>query len=151
VLSGLKHWWSIRGIQRRRTLILRAYAKDIAAAKEAKKSATEIYKIESDEHEELRFVEDERDVAESQRLCALAFHYRVPIPQAEGDWEQSRIFGMRHLSRAAAAKVRTDIRVEQKAKWDYWQSRLQLVGTVVGIVGGLMGALAFFKQPPPHP
>lgn len=76
----------------------------------------------------------------------MGMENRISSPNRPYFWELAR-----HLSRKGAAKLRSDIRSEQKARWDYWQSRLQLVGTVMGIIGGLMGALAFFRQPPPHP
>lgn len=149
MLAGLKHWWMVRRMQRRRALILKAYEKDIAAAKAASKPESELERIHYDEHQELRFVDDELDILESRRLVSLASHYRVPIPQGKDDWEESTIFGSRSLTRAAASKLRSDIRSEQKARWDYWYSRVQLIGSLVGIVGGIMGALAYFKTPPP--
>ncbi|TWI71973.1 hypothetical protein IQ16_02647 [Bradyrhizobium huanghuaihaiense] len=153
MLGGLRHWLTVRGMRRSERKISKAYAKDIEAAKAAKKPRKDIEYIEESEHHELRFVRDEMEIAETKRLYAQAAHYRLPIPQAEDDWEESAVFGKRYLTRKGAAKLRSDIRAEQKARWDYWQSRLQLVGTVMGIIGGIMGALAYFKQPPlpPHP
>lgn len=152
MLAGVIHWWEMRGHRRSEAKISKAYAKDIAAAKAAKKSAEEIYRIEESEHHELRFVGDEMDIAESKHLYKLAAYYRVPIPREEGDWEESTIFGTRHLTRKGAAKLRADIWAEQKASWEYWWRWVQLAGSMVGIIGGIMGALAYFKPPlPPHP
>lgn len=91
MLDGLKHWWAIRQMRRSRAAILKAYGKDVAAARLAKKSDAEIEKIQENEHHELRFVDDERDIAESRRLVSRAAHCRVPVPQSQDDWEDSII------------------------------------------------------------
>jgi hypothetical protein len=51
--------------------------------------------------------------------------------------------GQFFLSRAATAQIRTDIRNEKKAKWDWWQARVTLV---LSIFGSVIGLLAYFKK-----
>jgi hypothetical protein len=148
MLDGFRNWRAVRRMQRSKKRIMKAFAKELAFAKGEGRLRRE--NILQDEHEELRFVDDEISIAVSQRLCRQADHYRVPVPLGKEDWEDSSIFGTRFLSPVGASKLRTDLRVEQKARWDYWQSRVQFAGTVIGIIGGIMGALAYFK-PPPHP
>jgi len=146
--DGLRHWLAISRMQRSKRRTIKAYAKDLAAAKKAGNPKRE--DILRNEHEELRFIDDEIGIEESQRLCRKAAHYRIPVPRGEeDDWEESRIFGSRFLTRSGASKLRTDLRIEQKARWDYWQTRISLLGSVVGIIGGIMGALAYFKPPLP--
>jgi hypothetical protein len=101
---------------------MKAFAKELAFAKN--EGSVRRQNILGDEHEELRFVDHEIGIAESRRLCRQADHYRVPVPQGKDDWEESSIFGTRFLSPVGASKLRTDLRVEQKARWDYWQTRI---------------------------
>jgi hypothetical protein len=132
-------------MQRAKQRTIKAFAKELAFAKG--EGSQRRQNILQDEHEELRLIDDEMGIEVSQRPCRQAAHYLVPVPQGKDDWEESSIFGTRFLTRAGASKLRADLRAEQKARWEYWQSRIQLVGTVIGIIGGIMGALAYFKPP----
>jgi hypothetical protein len=67
----------------------------------------------------------------------------VPIPYDEESWEQTRYSKDRHLTAAAAQKLRADIRAEQKADWEYWQGRVTLG---LALIGSIFGVLAFFKK-----
>src|SRR5258708_1388096 len=60
------------------------------------------------------------DAFRSKYLLEQAYRYHVPIPDKEEDWTQPRFASERMLTTAAAQKLRTDIRAEQKADWDYW-------------------------------
>jgi hypothetical protein len=70
MLDGLRHWLAIGRMQRRKRRTIKAYAKDLAAAKKAGNPKRE--DILREEHEELRFIDDEIGIEESQRLCRQA-------------------------------------------------------------------------------
>lgn len=152
MLQGLRHWLVVNKLRRRRASVFKTFSKKVTAAKKTGAPPKEIGDIRLDELRELKLVDEERGLKESRRLTKLAGHYRIPIPQEENDWDVSAEYGKRFLTKEGALKLRAAVRIEQKAVWDYWQARISLVGSIMGIVGGIMGALAYFKPPiPPVP
>ena len=79
----------------------------------------------------------------SQYLVRQAYLYGVPVPSDEEDWLQPRGASQPYLPQEAAQKLRADIRVEQKADWDYWANRVTLS---LGLIGSIFGMLAYFKK-----
>lgn len=150
MIAELIHWVKLKRMQRGRARIADVFDRDIAAAKKNKVDWKKLNKIRDDEHFELSFADDEIGVFESDFLARQATRYRIPVPQDEGDWQESTPFGRRFLSRQGATKLRNSLRAERKAIWEYWQSRIALIASVVGIVGGLLGAAAFFRTPSVH-
>ncbi|MDB5616174.1 hypothetical protein [Tardiphaga sp.] len=86
------------------------------------------------------------DKFRSDYLIEQANIYHVPTPGNEDDWE-SHAFATtdeeRYLTASAAQKLRSDIRAEQKADWDYWANRVTLA---LALIGSIFGVLAFFKK-----
>jgi hypothetical protein len=66
------------------------------------------------------------DQFRSNYLVDQAYKYHVPIPSDEECWRQPSGTGGAYLTAEAAQKLRADIRVEQKAGWDYWAGRVTL-------------------------
>lgn len=69
-------------------------------------------------------------------------HY-IPIPTDEESWLYARYLGEKFLTQEAARKLHLEIRAEEKANWDYWQSRVTFT---LALVGSIFGVLAFFKK-----
>jgi hypothetical protein len=76
-------------------------------------------------------------------LYKARLHY-IPIPEDEESWLGARYYaGNKFLSPEAARKLYLEIRVEEKAIWDYWQSRVTFARA---LIGSIFGVLAFFKR-----
>ena len=129
---------SLRHRERRR----RDFERDIKIARE-RKDYDEAESLRNYQYTELRFLDEETDIDNSDYLIALAHRYLVPLPQGEEFWDKSDAFGRGYLSRKGAAQLRADIRAEKKAMWDYWQGRVTLA---LAIIGSIFGVLAFFKK-----
>jgi len=142
MFEGLKHHFAIRRALRHREGRRREFARDIKRAQEQKDN-DEVESLRNYQHMELRFVDEEIDIDNSDYLIARAHRYFVPLPQGDEFWDKSDAFGRGYLSREGATQVRTDIRAEKKAIWDYWQARVTLA---LAITGSIFGVLAYFKK-----
>jgi hypothetical protein len=142
MFDGLRHYLGMRKALRHQATRRRDFDRDIKSAR-SKKDHNEVENLQNYQHMELRFVEDEIDMDNSDYLIGLAQKYLVPLPQGEEFWTHSEAFGRGYLSRKGAAQVRSDIRAERKAMWDYWQARVTLV---LSVFGSVIGVLAYFKK-----
>jgi len=80
----------------------------------------------------------------TSRLVDRAQWYIVPVPdQKDKEYWDSDTRNNWYLTPSGVAKIRSDIRTEQKARWDFWQSRLALS---LAIIGSIFGVLAYFKK-----
>lgn len=138
------YWRGLQNIKRRERKVSKTYRKLISQAKESNERQR-AWDLMDEQRNELSILEDELATLETDRLKQLASQYRVPLPERDEDWVELYPFAPRNLTIVAAAKLRGDIRVEQKARWEWWQSRVQIAGSLVGIVGGIFGLLAYFK------
>jgi hypothetical protein len=91
----------------------------IAKARQDKKSREEREGLRSQQQ-----LEDEEWDATIQSLITgflieQANKLLVPIPNTESDWFTSTVFGERFLTAKARSNLRSDIRAERKARWDY--------------------------------
>jgi hypothetical protein len=68
----------------------------------------------------------------------------IPIPEDEESWYNARYYGgEKFLSPEAARKLYLEVSTEEKANWDYWQSRVTFA---LALIGSIFGVLAFFKK-----
>lgn len=86
--------------------------------------------------------ENEIDQFRSDWLVEQAYRYHVPLPTDESAWVNPRYSIKAYLTPEAATKVRSDIRAEQKANWEYWANRVTLG---LAMIGSIFGVLAYFK------
>lgn len=148
MLSGFRHWLAVERMLRSKKRTSKLFEDRIRAATKGGYETTQASNLRNEWQWEMSHREDEIDITVSDHLMSLASRYRIPSPTDEGDWEKSTEWQRRYLTKAGASKLRTALRVEQKARWDYWQTRISMISSIIGVVGGIMGAIAYFK---PHP
>lgn len=119
-----------------------AFDEEVKAAKAAKRTA-DLHEIDHRRRWELETINDEIGILSSRYWQARAHRYQVGLPNGADNWIHSRQLGESYLSTGATAKIRADIRAEQKATWDWWQSRVTLV---LSIFGSVIGVLAYIKK-----
>jgi hypothetical protein len=130
----------LRALLKRRERTVASYDANLAKARSEKQKSDKIYEIQERRDFEVTLVNDEIGVLSSKFWLDRAHIYQVAVPD---NWEMSAQLGQSFLSRAATAQIRTDIRNEKKAKWDWWQARVTLV---LSIFGSVIGLLAYFKK-----
>ncbi|HEX7882431.1 MAG TPA: hypothetical protein VF499_06820 [Afipia sp.] len=129
----------VRLIARRQRLEA-AFDEEVKNARAIKPVGTKVDEIESRRQWELELIYDEIGVVSSRFWQKQADIFQVAVPN---DWISSRQLGETYLSRAATAQIRSDIRIERKAKWEWWQSRVTLV---LSIFGSVVALFAYFKK-----
>jgi hypothetical protein len=132
-----------------------AYRIEVSNARRDRKKADEVREIEERGRWELELQSDAITWATSRHLSRQAFLNQIPLPpMGDDNWMESRQLGITFLSAKGAAKVRADLRAEQKAKWDLFQSHaglvISLTASLTGVLGAAIGVLSFMKAPPPH-
>ena len=134
-----------------RTLLDRAYAKDIAEARKAKDSA-KVESLENDHRFAIDLHEEEEEAYFTKKLFQRARRLRVPIPHRYNDdksesdhWYEGQYTGCWYLTTKGVAALREEIRRELKGRhearsqWVVWLSALTgLIGAVTGLVALLM-------------
>jgi hypothetical protein len=145
LIEEIKFHFQLRELQRRRRKILMAFQDRFADAVEKGRS---LEVKEGLRHEE-RFALDEWDnaidVLTTAHLLQEARRFQLPVPDSDDEtyWAESFTFGGRHLTAAGIAKLRSDIRLERKARWDLVSSRLTLL---IGLLGALIGLVSILKK-----
>jgi hypothetical protein len=127
---------------------LRKYLKAYAVTKLTCAAVTDFTRAEG-EPDIQRAQQKEQDLQQheigalmTEFLVERAYLYYIPVPQDEDSWLHSRYLGKKFLTQEAARKLHEDIRAEQKAIWEFWQSRVTFA---LALVGSIFGVLAFFK------
>ena len=134
----LRYRWRLRKYLKNHTLTKRVHAE------------TKDYTRQEGEPDIRRTQEKERTIQEneiavfrSNYLVEQAYLYHVPVPEDGSAWLHSRFVGQKYLTADAAMKLRSQIRAEQKANMEYWQTRVTLV---LAIIGCIFGILAYFRK-----
>lgn len=142
--TGLRLSWQ-------RTLLDRAYAKDIAAARKLK-DKEKIVSLEGDRRFEIDLHDEEEDAHITKKLLSKARRLRVPAPHRYNEdktesehWYEGPYTGGWYLTTSGVSTLRDEIRREAKAKhelraqWTVWLSALTgLIGAITGLVALLM-------------
>jgi hypothetical protein len=143
----------LRRLQRVKQSVLKHRDGLIAKAKQEKKPHEEIERIYV--HASIDIDEVDEDIRQlaNNHIRRQAQRYLVNVPEFSedsGDWVQSKVYGLWHLTPETFDQVRKDIRAEEKANWEFWQSRIALaiglLGACTGLLGALIGVLAYLKK-----
>lgn len=134
-----------------RTLLDRAYAKNILAARKLK-DKEKVKSLERDHRFEIDLHDEEEDAHLTKALLGKARRLRVPVPHRYNEdktesehWYEGHYTGRWHLTSRGVAALREEIRREFKARhegraqWVVWLSALT---GVIGAVTGLVALLA---------
>jgi len=142
--AGLRLSWQ-------RSLLDRAYARDLAAAKK-QSDRKKIEEIESNWRFEIDLHTEDEDSYLTRQLLAQARHLRLPIPHIYNQdnsvsehWQESHHTGRWCLTTAGVAVLREEIRRELKARHElrtHWAVWLSALTGVIGAITGLVAVLA---------
>jgi hypothetical protein len=128
---------------------LRKYLGNYAETSKAHEAVTDFSRDEGEPDvrramaKEQSLQRQEIGVLMTNHLVHRARLYYLPIPDDDGSWAYARYLGKKYLTQEAARKLHLDIRAEQKANWDFWQSRVTFG---LALIGSVFGVLAFFKK-----
>jgi hypothetical protein len=145
MFSELTFQWKLRRMQAGRRTVMGRFQDSFADAVERKASAEEIEKIKDKEYADLNEWDEEIQIITSAHLIEQAVRLQIPLPDRKngGFWEVSRFLGHDILSKEGIAKLRTEVRAEQKASWEFWANRVTLA---LALIGSIFGVLAYFKK-----
>ena len=138
-----------------RTLLDRAYAKDISAARKLK-DKEKVESLERDHRFEIDLHDEEEDACLTKTLRVQARRLHVPVPHRYNEdktesehWYEGHYTGRWYLTSRGVAALREDIRREVKARHEgraHWVVWLSALTGVIGAVTGLV-ALLTHKAP----
>ena len=131
-------------------MALRKYLRGYAETLKSHESVTDFSRAEGEPNIE-RAMDKEQNIQRqeigllmTQHLLYRARVHYIPIPEDDESWYSARYHGGRKfLSPEAAHKLHLEIRAEEKASWDYVQSRVTFA---LALIGSVFGVLAFFKK-----
>jgi len=124
-------------------LLHRIFRHEIAAARAANKSASDIQSIHSDQRYETEMLDEEEEGIRSNEVIASARRLDLPIPpmpsdiDEDDDWQPGQYFYKATLSRTGRQRLREAIRQEKKARhegwsrWLVWLTPLIAIGDIV--------------------
>ena len=134
-----------------RTLLDRAYGKDISAARKLK-DKDKVESLERDHRFEIDLHDEEEDSHLTKKLLAKARRLRVPVPHRYNDdktesehWYEGQYTGRWYLTTSGFSALREEIRREEKARHEaraHWVVWLSGLTGVIGAVTGLVALLA---------
>jgi hypothetical protein len=134
----LRYRWRLRQYLKTRAVTNKVHAATVDSPREEGEPD-----IKRAQEKERILQEQEIAAFRSDYLIEQAYLYHVPVPPDEESWGRARYLGKEVLSPEAAMELRAKIRVEQKANWEFWQTRVTLA---LAIIGSVFGLLAFFKK-----
>jgi hypothetical protein len=131
-------------------LALRRHLRDYAETLKSHESVKD-YSREDGEPDIERAMAKEQNIQQqvvgllmTQHLVYRARLHYIPIPDDEESWYRAKYYGSeKFLSPEAARKLHLEIRAEEKAEWDYWQSRVTFA---LALFGSVVSVLAFFRK-----
>lgn len=138
-----------------RTLLDRAYAKDIAEARKLNDNER-VERLEWDHRFEIDLHDEKEDAYVTTRLLAQARRLRVSIPhrynkdQTESDdWYQGQHTGRWYLTTRGLAALREEVRRELKARHEARSHWVVWLSSFTGVIGALTGLVALLVRKGP--
>jgi hypothetical protein len=150
VFDGIRLRIRLRELERDKARTLKAFSRDIAAAREKKASADEIYKIRSGENFEVTMIDESIYGAHTGFLVTQANRLIVPAPKFDDEtkWSESDTLGVRYLTPAGINELRAAIRAERKLRREALLMWLPVVGAVTGLIGAMTGLVVIWSKSP---
>lgn len=132
----------------RRSLLDKAYAKDIAVARIAK-DKDRVESLELDHRFEIQMHEEEADLELTRYLTRQARRLHVPLPRYKNDdgsesehWYEGSLTYYRMLTTEGVAKLRDEIRREKKARHESKAVWIPWLSAITGAIGAATGLVA---------
>ncbi|RXH14858.1 hypothetical protein [Bradyrhizobium guangzhouense] len=140
----IRYRWALARLQRDRQQTANSYKKKFEDLLKAKGGREAREDLRRDEQFELEEWDEEIDQLTTGHLREQARRLIVPLPSFEDEkaWFESKMFGFKMLTPEGVKMVRADLRAEQKARWEFWQTRVTLG---LALLGSVFGVLAYFK------
>lgn len=137
------------------TLLDRAYAKDISAARKLKDS-DRVESLERDHRFEIDLHDEEEDAHLTNTLLARARRLRVPIPHRYNEdkteskhWYEGHYTGRWYLTSHGISALREEIRRELKARHEVRAQWVIWLSALTGVIGALTGLVALLTRKSP--
>lgn len=132
-------------LQRSRQKVLTAFQDRFAEAVGKGRSSEAKEGLRHDERFALDEWDNEIDVLTTAHLLQQARRLQLPIPNPDDDqyWIESSMFGGKHLTAAGVTKLRSEIRTERKARWDFLSGQITLL---IGLLGAIIGVLSVIRK-----
>jgi len=137
--------FKLRKLQSSRDKTVADYRREWQKIRAQKGGRDERDRLRASEEIDLREVDADIEMLITQHMLEQARRFIVPVPAQSDDssWVLSDTYGHWYLTPSAVQKIRSDIRAEKKANWEFWQTRVTLV---LALVGSIFGVLAFFRK-----
>lgn len=146
MLDGLRYTFQLRRLQANRRRLRKKYKKLYDEAKQQDKSREELMTLLETQDHEIDPVDEDIWHLQMNYLLEKAENNFVPTPDFNtetGEWIESYATNRWRLSPDALAKVRTDIRREQKERREVW---LTWLTPLTGFIGALIGLVAILSD-----
>ena len=138
-----------------RTLLDRAYGKDISAARKLK-DKDKVESLEHDRRFEIDLHDEEEDSHLTKKILSKARQLRVPIPHkynvdnTESEhWYEGQYTGRWYLSTSGFSALREEIRHEEKARHEARAHLVVWISSLTGVIGAVTGLVALLTHKSP--
>jgi hypothetical protein len=131
-----------------RTLLDRAYAKDISAARKLK-DREKVESLEHDHRFEIGLHDEEEDAYLTKKLLSKARKLRVPMPHRYNEdktesehWYEGHYTGRWYLTTRGFSALREEIRREVKARHESRTQWVVWLSALTGVIGAATALIA---------
>lgn len=152
MLLWLEYRWQLWWLNSEMRAARKRLDSAVRVAKKNGATASDITQVEGEYIQEVFYVEDR--IAEVLSTYLMRRAHQLCIPTAEHNdasaWDDSFGTSKRHLKTEALFNLRSQIRAEQSARWQFWESRIKgvvwFLTVLTGAVGSLIGLIATWRK-----